>query len=236
MSRELLVAVLLPLLAAGCSKKTGIVGASCNASADCQADLQCIQNICLEVAATTPLHDREVRALRTEIHTLRQHLLAGKDSSPQLSSLECQAYAKQVVELTVQAQEDGALADMVRSMLEAQAPDLENECLSKGTRAQVACALRALTIEGLELCSSGDHPAKERPTAHSCRAFADKIVELTVQGLSGEPAELARATISEMRPEMIQECTEKGSKGEVRCALRAKSLDDLERCGGTRTR
>lgn len=75
-----------------------------------------------------------------------------------------------------------------------------------------------------------DEGARQRPR-DQCDAFADKVVELTVQGEEGASAEMARSMIEAMRPEMVKECREKGSPAEIECALRAQSLDELERCG-----
>lgn len=71
-------------------------------------------------------------------------------------------------------------------------------------------------------------------TAVECRAFAEKVVELTVKGQTGAAAEMARSMIDAMRPEMEKECREKGTRPEIECALRVNSIEDLERCDASK--
>ncbi|MEZ4450688.1 MAG: hypothetical protein R3B09_14495 [Nannocystaceae bacterium] len=73
-----------------------------------------------------------------------------------------------------------------------------------------------------------------KPSEDDCKKFADKVVELTVKGQEGAAAEMAKGMIEAMKPEMIKECQEKGQKSEIDCALKAESLEDLEKCDGSK--
>jgi len=130
---------------------------------------------------------------------------------------------------------------MARSMIEAMVPEMETECINKGTKDEITCALKAQSLDDLEQCDGSKQdtvaPAQARwggPSESSCRDFADKIVALTVKGQEGEAADMARSMIEAMRPEMIKECLEQGTRSEISCALRANSLDDLERCDSSK--
>ena len=172
-----------------------------------------------------------------EVESLRRELLQLKEGSGELTAVECRAFAEKVVELTVQGQ-TGAAADMARSMIDAMRPEMEKECREKGTRPEIECALRVNSLDELERCDASKTGGKVKaggvgkPTERSCQAFADKVVELTVLGQEGEAANMARSMIEAMRPEMVKECQEKGSASEIACALKAESLEDLERCDG----
>lgn len=253
--RVLVLAVLLSL--AGCAKKLGVKGASCNASSDCGGELQCLQSMCETMASDAPPgpgpsgpagppsqvspqeDNAELRAQidesRREIEKLREELLALKAGEGTLTPVECNAFADKVVELTVQGQE-GAAAEMARGMIAAMKPEMTAECLSKGRKSEVDCALRARTLAELERCdeSRPRPPSSVRPSERDCVAFADKVVELTVKGQQGAAAEMARGMIEAMKPEMIKDCRERGRSSEIACALRASSLEDLELCDNSK--
>ncbi len=221
------------LLALSCNRKLGVEGASCVVSADCEGELQCMQGVCRPTgdAAAPPT--------------------APPPSLPPpppaaLTQADCNAFADKVVDLTAKSQ-DGAAAELARGMLEAMKPEMAKECLEKGTRAEIECALAARAMEDLERCGGGDRePAKPEPPKSSlgsllfgggkpsrarCEAFADKVINLTAQSQDDDAAELARSMLQAMKPEMIQECMDKGTESEPDCALRASTMEDLERCG-----
>jgi len=172
---------------------------------------------------------RSLAETQREVESLRSELLQVKEGSGELSAVECRAFAEKVVELTVPGQ-TGAAAEMARSMIDAMRPEMEKECLEKGTRPEIECALRVRSLDELERCDSSKTKTG-RPTERTCRAFADKVVDLTVLGQEGAAADKARSMIEAMRPEMVKECLEKGTSSEIACALKV-ALDDLERCDG----
>lgn len=53
-----------------------------------------------------------------------------------------------------------------------------------------------------------------KPSEDDCKKFADKVVELTAKSQDGAAAELAKSMLEAMKPEMIKECQEKGTKAE----------------------
>ena len=240
MLRGFFVAMLLPLLVAGCSpRKTGIAGASCNASADCDAELQCMQNVCREIAADhvgqTPQpsltrQETEKRALLAIITTLRQKMLKTRKTSDRVSHRECNGFAKKVVELTVQSQ-SGTAAEMTRTVIEGSVPQMERDCYSKGTKQEISCALRAGSLEELELCEGSKQASADRPSQLSCEAFADKIIELAVLAQPDGAARRTWTIVSETRPAIINDCIEMGTEAVLNCTIRARSLDALEQCG-----
>ena len=71
-----------------------------------------------------------------------------------------------------------------------------------------------------------------KPSEDDCKKFADKVVELTAKSQDGAAAELAKSMLEAMKPEMIKECQEKSTKAEIDCALKADSMEALEKCGG----
>lgn len=73
-------------------------------------------------------------------------------------------------------------------------------------------------------------PADKRPGHEVCTKFADHFVELMVAGQEGPSVEIARQVAIDMKPDLIKECTERGTASEVECALAAKSLAELEKC------
>ncbi len=73
-----------------------------------------------------------------------------------------------------------------------------------------------------------------KPSEEDCNKFADKVVELTVKGQEGAAADMAKSMIEAMKPEMVKECKEKGTKAEIDCALKAESLEDLEGCDASK--
>ncbi|MBK8260521.1 MAG: TIGR04454 family lipoprotein [Nannocystis sp.] len=71
-----------------------------------------------------------------------------------------------------------------------------------------------------------------KPSEDDCKKFADKVIELTSKGQDAAAAELAKGMLEGMKPEMIKECVEKGTKAEVECVLKADTMEALEKCGG----
>ncbi len=149
--------------------------------------------------------------------------------SHKVSALKCRAFTDKVVELTVQEQSSDIAKDMARGMIEASVPEMQRDCLSKATKMEISCALQAHSLEELELCE-GKQATASRPSQVSCAALADKIIELTVQDQPSESAAIVAASLSPLKPVIINNCISMGTEAEVSCALRAKSLDDLDRC------
>jgi small lipoprotein (TIGR04454 family) len=75
-----------------------------------------------------------------------------------------------------------------------------------------------------------------KPSEDDCKKFADHFSALMTKGQEGPAAEITKSVADGMKPELIKECVEKGTKAEIDCALKAQSMEDLEKCGGGKTK
>ncbi len=73
-----------------------------------------------------------------------------------------------------------------------------------------------------------------KPSEEDCIKFADKVVELTLQGQEGPAADSVKSMVETMKPEIVKECKVTGTKAELDCAAKATSLADLEKCDGSK--
>ncbi len=158
MNAPFVIFTLLIGISACSSPKGGIKGASCNASSDCEGTLQCLKGVCAE----NPEESQEPKGPQAQadenkvlIQELRAEVQALKKHPNKPSPTECRAFAEKVVELTVLGQ-DGAAADSARTMVESMKPEIIQECISTGTRAEVDCALRASTLKDFARCEGSN--------------------------------------------------------------------------------
>lgn len=77
-------------------------------------------------------------------------------------------------------------------------------------------------------------PVRARPTLRECKMFSEHLAVLMTRGQHGEAAENTRAVAEGMRADLIKQCLQSGTPEEIACATRARSIEALERCGGSR--
>ena len=75
-----------------------------------------------------------------------------------------------------------------------------------------------------------------KPSEDDCKKFADHFATLMTKGQEGPAAEITKQVADGMKGDLVKECVEKGTKAEIDCALKAASMEDLEKCGGSKTK
>ena len=98
------------------------------------------------------------------MRTLHAPLIAGLVTSFALgacggkpSEADCTKFADRVVELASKTLEPAA-AEVAKGMLNDTKPEMIKECIERGTKAEIDCALAAESMEALDKCS-GDKGA-----------------------------------------------------------------------------
>ena len=92
---------------------------------------------------------------------------------------------------------------------------------------------RVLTIMLVVLSSVGCADTEAVPSADRCSALLDHEVELRlaqVDGASDDELTAHRRALSAGRAEYIAHCEENFTASQVRCALEARTLDNLQDC------
>ncbi len=74
-------------------------------------------------------------------------------------------------------------------------------------------------------------PASTLPSREECIKFADHFADLMSLGQEGPAAEITRDVAGKMKPDLLKDCMERGARSEIDCALAAKSMDEVEKCG-----
>jgi small lipoprotein (TIGR04454 family) len=75
-----------------------------------------------------------------------------------------------------------------------------------------------------------------KPSEDDCKKFADHFSTLMTKGQEGPAAEITKQVAEGMKSDLFKECVEKGTKAEIDCALKATSMEELEKCGGAKTK
>ena len=79
-----------------------------------------------------------------------------------------------------------------------------------------------------------------KPTAEQCDKFVDKMVNIAIEEAKKEnptgsaegdalAGEMAKAAAEGMKPEFKKQCMEEATKAEIECALKQKSMADIEK-------
>lgn len=148
--RCLVLAFVLPACAGAgqTRKKLGISGATCTASSDCEADLQCVRAVCTTWTSARP-HDAFEAALKD--------LEAAEAAIEELEAAEA-ASARECAELD--ARRAAELEELVREFKALQA---EQDRI-RAKKDELERELKALTEE-IERYKAADHPARAAKSA-----------------------------------------------------------------------
>jgi len=73
-----------------------------------------------------------------------------------------------------------------------------------------------------------------KPSEDDCTKFADHFSTLMTKGQEGPAAEITKQVADGMKGDLFKECVDKGTKADIDCALKAASMEDLEKCGGSK--
>lgn len=75
-----------------------------------------------------------------------------------------------------------------------------------------------------------------KPTEDDCKQFVDNFVAQMSAGQQGEAGDITRQVAEGMRPDLLKDCNEHGNKAEVDCAIKATSMEEIQKCGGNKAR
>ena len=75
-----------------------------------------------------------------------------------------------------------------------------------------------------------------KPSEDDCKKFADHFATLMTKGQEGPAAEITKQVADGMKGDLVKECVDKGTKAEIDCALKAASMEDLEKYGGSKSK
>ena len=70
-----------------------------------------------------------------------------------------------------------------------------------------------------------------KPSADDCNKLADNYVKQMTAGQEGPAADITRQVAEGMRPDLLKDCNERGNKAEVDCAIKATTMEELQKCG-----
>lgn len=168
------------------------------------------------------------------------------------SAAECEAFGDHMVALMM-GELDERLHEQMRPQAEAQRPDLVEGCLRDGSSEEVACVLEVDDLSQVELCRAGaaqllpperspgaGGPARSEVDRATCEEFARHMGALTRRQImedagaaESNPEVLgkAEAAAKQVEEDLLPICLEQGTLPEVQCALAARSLAEVDRCG-----
>ncbi len=101
---------------------------------------------------------------------------------------------------------------------------------------KIQTKLLGAALLGLTLSACG-----AKPTAEQCDKFVEKMVNMGIEdakkaaGSTGSEegdalaGEMAKAAAEAMKPEFKKQCMEEASKAEIECALKQKTMADIEK-------
>ena len=101
-----------------------------------------------------------------------------------------------------------------------------------------ACELAAKTPEELDVCDAAEKAAEkalhEKPhgeglDAETCDGFFAKFEELAVAD-AGDQGEVVKQILEEVKPDVLTACADQGTKAEIECANKSKTLQELREC------
>lgn len=75
-----------------------------------------------------------------------------------------------------------------------------------------------------------------KPSEDTCNKFADHFTDLMIKADEGPAAEITKQVAEGMKPDLVKNCIEKGTKTEIDCALKATTMDELEKCSAPKTK
>jgi len=75
-----------------------------------------------------------------------------------------------------------------------------------------------------------------KPSEDDCKKFADNFVKQMSAGQQGEAGDITRQVAEGMRPDLLKDCNESGKKDEVDCAIKATTMDEIQKCAELRAR
>lgn len=75
-----------------------------------------------------------------------------------------------------------------------------------------------------------------RPSEDDCKKLADNYVDQMSRGQEGPAADITRQVAEGMRPDLLKDCMERGTKAEVDCAIKATTMEELQKCADTKAR
>jgi len=75
-----------------------------------------------------------------------------------------------------------------------------------------------------------------KPTEDDCKKFVDNFVQQMSAGQQGEAGDITRQVAEGMRPDLLKDCNERGNKAEIDCAIKATTMEEIQKCGDTKAR
>ncbi|MEM6993444.1 MAG: hypothetical protein AAF721_23220 [Myxococcota bacterium] len=100
------------------------------------------------------------------------------------------------------------------------------------------CELDAKTVAELDVCDAAEAEAEkllhEKPhgeglDGETCGKFFVKFEELAIAD-AGENGELVKEVLEEVKPDVLEACADQGSKAEIECGMKSKTLTELREC------
>lgn len=101
-----------------------------------------------------------------------------------------------------------------------------------------ACELESKTKAELDVCDAAEAEAEkllhEKPhgdglDADTCDKFFVQFEKLAMAE-AGDDAELVKTVLEEVKADLIEGCTDQGTKAEIECGMKAKSMHELREC------
>ena len=84
--------------------------------------------------------------------------------------------------------------------------------------------LVALALAG---CSS-------KPSAQECEEAFAQLERIAVQGQDKGTGDLGKAYLDSFKKEFMDRCQKDGSRQEVDCIVKSRTMDDLDKCAGVK--
>jgi small lipoprotein (TIGR04454 family) len=96
-------------------------------------------------------------------------------------------------------------------------------------------ARTALIIAGF-IVSLAAGACGDKPSEADCNKLAENYVKQMSAGQEGPAADITREVAEGMRLDLIKLCMERGKQSEVDCAIKAATMEELQKCGDASTR
>ena len=75
---------------------------------------------------------------------------------------------------------------------------------------------------------------KRKPTARECEDAFAQLQRIATEGRDKGGTELGQAYLASVKEKYMERCTTDGTADELECMMKARTLDDLDRCAGVK--
>jgi hypothetical protein len=80
----------------------------------------------------------------------------------------------------------------------------------------------------------GVSACQKRPSPKECEEAFVQLERIAVEGRDRGSSELGKAYLETFRKAFLGRCANEGTRAEVECIMRSRTLEDLDKCAGAK--